>query len=130
MDPAAWMDVADLTRLCYSKERKHTSWILLVSLGVTGHLLNSLQETASSFHLLLISSVNFVNPFGRYTGSTRNYLSRQSCRGRGGIKQFYLAQSPSGGGATKQPGALACIPRERGSSQPMHSSAFHRQSRA
>lgn len=33
--PAVWIDVADLPRLCYSKERTHTSWILLISLGVT-----------------------------------------------------------------------------------------------
>lgn len=55
----------------------------------------------AQIHLLPISPVNFVNPFSRYAGSTRNYL-----RGRGGIKRFHLAQSPSGGGATKQPGRL------------------------
>lgn len=61
---------------------------------------NNFSLTAQ-IQLLPISPVNFVNPFSRYAGSTRNYL-----RGRGGIKRFHLAQSPSGGGATKQPGRL------------------------
>lgn len=122
--PAVWMDVGNLLRQCYSKERKNTH--KLDSTGNSGgHRSPPAQPARNSFflraraHPLLISPVDSENPFSRYTGSTGNYLSR----GRGGTKRFYLAQSPSGGGARKQPGAPVCIPRERGSSQPARSSA-------
>lgn len=118
------MDVGNLLRQCYSKERKNTH--KLDSTGNSGgHRSPPAQPARNSFfltaraHPLLISPVDSENPFSRYTGSTGNYLSR----GREGTKRFYLAQSPSGGGARKQPGAPVCIPRERGSSQPARSSA-------
>lgn len=103
--PAVWMDVADLFKAVLQQGKSTQK---LDSPGKSGGHRSPPEQSArnnffltAQIHLLPISPVNFVNPFSRYAGSTCNYL-----RGRGGIKRFHLAQSPSGGGATKQPGRL------------------------
>lgn len=117
--------------LCYSKERTHTTWVLLESLEVTGPLLNSLQEATSSLHL---GPTRCWSPQAilktLLAGSTGNYLKRQNCRGRGGTKRFKVAQSPPGRGRHKAAGGSTAHPSGTGLIPAHAQSAFQRQPRA